>query len=1140
MVSFDVFVVKNLWGNMLFDFATSSARGRSGGILCVWDKLLFHKKKTYATEHCLCVEGTWMANNADLLFISVYSPQELSLKRVLWNYMLETLNRWHGEVIIMGDFNEVRFASERHGSYFHSLNAAEFNMFIANSQLIDIPLGGYSFTWSDKHASKMSKLDRFLVSQGMLDLFPNLTGLILHRHLSDHRPILLKETHVDYGPTPFRLYHSWFLEDDFHSVIEDSWNNDGISASNSMILLKNKLNFLKQRLKEWSSIKRRNKDHDRKVIQDSLIEIDLRLDKGICHPDDLTKRANLFRDLKDIDHKDSIDLAQKAKIKWPVEGDENSNFFHGIVNKKRRHLAIKGILVKSEWIENPNPVKSEFYSYYSNLFSAPAWDRFLLDDNFPRRLDTDQAYDLEDMVSNEEIKRVVWDYGSNKSYLRIFKKFWTIIGGDMTNATKEFFISSSFPKGCNSSFIALIPKVMDAKHLKDFRPISLIGCQYKIIGKNLINPIFALLLVTFSVRQQLEKEQLLMFKVNFQKAFDSVRWDHLDDILGKFGFGNKWRGWIHGCLQSSKASVLVNGSPTDEFSFHRGLRQGDPLSPFLFILVMESLHVSFQRLIDRGMFDPIFLGKENRVPISHLFYADDAMFIGKWSRSNVNVLMMMLHCFFLASGLKVNVHKSSIYGVGVRSADVQHMAENFGCISNNLPFTYLGVKVGANMMRLNSWSDVVKKVSNKLSNWKAKTLSVGGRLTLLKSVLGAIPTYYMSLFKAPEGIISLLEKMRNKFFLGADTDDRKITWVCWNKVLAHKNKGGLGVNSLFALNLASIFKWIWRFLASSSSLWIKVIKSIHGNSGALDNPYSSRLRNSTWIGILKAINKLKVKGVDLMGFCKIVIGNGSTTRFWHDIWYGDICFKEKFKRLFNLELQKDANVASKLQASNVASSFRRPPRSGIENSQFIELEQILSSISLSSVSDRWSWTLHGLGDFSVKSAREEIDKHVLVVSPSQNRWSKVLPIKLNVFSWRMMLDRLPTRSNLYNRGINITCILCPNCGAAIENRNHLFFGCSMSVDLARLIGRWWNIHIPIFDDPSSWDSWFNGMNLSSMQRRILEATFVSMWWHIWKFRNLSIFSSKKPRKERIFDDIVSHTYFWLSNRCISFNVSMDV
>ncbi|GKB10821.1 RNA-directed DNA polymerase, eukaryota [Tanacetum coccineum] len=213
-----------------------------------------------------------------------------------------------------------------------------------------------------------------------------------------------------------------------------------------------------------------------------------------------------------------------------------------------------------------------------------------------------------------------------------------------------------------------------------------------------------------------------MFKVDFQKAFDSVRWDHLDDILGKFGFGNKWRGWIRGCLTSSKAPVLVNGSLMDEFSFHKGPRQGDPLSPFLFILVMESLHVSFQRLIDR-----------------------------------------------------VNVHKSSLYGVGVRPSDIQHMASCFGCLANNLPFTYLGIKVGANMSWVNSWNEVVLKVTNKLSSWKAKTLSVGGRVTLIKPVLGAIPTYYMSLLKVPEGILSRLEGLRNAFFLGADMDERKIT-----------------------------------------------------------------------------------------------------------------------------------------------------------------------------------------------------------------------------------------------------------------------------------------------------------------------------------------------------------------------------
>ncbi|GJS66371.1 hypothetical protein Tco_0680935 [Tanacetum coccineum] len=152
-------------------------------------------------------------------------------------------------------------------------------------------------------------------------------------------------------------------------------------------------------------------------------------------------------------------------------------------------------------------------------------------------------------------------------------------------------------------------------------------------------------------------------------------------------------------------------------------------------------------------------------------------------------------------------------------------------------------------------------------------------------------------------------------------------------------------------------------------------------------------------------------------------------------------------------------------APTVACSFRQPPRSGIELSQFFKLVQLLTSVTLSSASDRWSWTLHGLGVFSVKSAREEIDKHVLVISPSHTRWSKVLPIKLNIFWWRMLLDRLPT-------------------------------SCSMSLDLVRLFGRWWNIHVPSFGDHSSWDSLFKGLTLTSFQKWSIEASFVSMWWHL--------------------------------------------
>ncbi|GJZ73831.1 RNA-directed DNA polymerase, eukaryota, reverse transcriptase zinc-binding domain protein [Tanacetum coccineum] len=122
-----------------------------------------------------------------------------------------------------------------------------------------------------------------------------------------------------------------------------------------------------------------------------------------------------------------------------------------------------------------------------------------------------------------------------------------------------------------------------------------------------------------------KKKQTLLFKVDFEKAYDSVRWDFLDDVLGKFGFGDKWRKWIQCCLHSSKGSIIINGSPTDEFQFGRGLKQGDPLSPFLFLLIMESLHISFQRVVDAGMFHGIDVG--GLVNLSHMFYADDAVFI---------------------------------------------------------------------------------------------------------------------------------------------------------------------------------------------------------------------------------------------------------------------------------------------------------------------------------------------------------------------------------------------------------------------------------------------------------------------------------------------------------------------------------
>ncbi|GKD47745.1 hypothetical protein Tco_1276721, partial [Tanacetum coccineum] len=203
----------------------------------------------------------------------------------------------------------------------------------------------------------------------------------------------------------------------------------------------------------------------------------------------------------------------------------------------------------------------------------------------------------------------------------------------------------------------------------------------------------------------------------------------------------------------------------------------------------------------------------------------------------------------------------------------------------------------------------------------------------------------------PESVLSHMESLRNSFFLGADMEERKITWVCWRKVMANKQLGGLGVGSLYALNLALLFKWIWRFRFSQTGLWLSVIKGIHGNNGAIDNTITSHYGSSVWKGILKAIARLKLKGVDLLEYCKIVIGNDNTFKFWHDNWLGDVRLKDKFNRCFNLNLQKDASIAFKLQSPDLTCSFRRQPRSCIEETQFLELSQLLSLVTLSPAND---------------------------------------------------------------------------------------------------------------------------------------------------------------------------------------------
>lgn len=222
--------------------------------------------------------------------------------------------------------------------------------------------------------------------------------------------------------------------------------------------------------------------------------------------------------------------------------------------------------------------------------------------------------------------------------------------------------------------------------------------------------------------------------------------------------------------------MLVNGSPTLEFQVSKGVRQGDPLSPFLFIIAMEGLHVAMKTALDKHLFHGITL-PNNGPTISHLMYADDVMFVGEWSISNVLNLKRLLRCFHLSSGLKVNYTKSKVFGFGIDCNDLSRMANILNCESGFLPFTYLGVPIGANMNLSKHWNPIVDKFKSRLNIWKAKTLSFGGRLTLIKSVLGSLSLYYFSIFKAPKKVIGILEGIRRNFLWSGGENKRCIKWV---------------------------------------------------------------------------------------------------------------------------------------------------------------------------------------------------------------------------------------------------------------------------------------------------------------------------------------------------------------------------
>jgi hypothetical protein len=382
-------------------------------------------------------------------------------------------------------------------------------------------------------------------------------------------------------------------------------------------------------------------------------------------------------------------------------------------------------------------------------------------------------------------------------------------------------------------------------------------------------------------------------------------------------------------------------------------------------------------------------------------------------------------------GLKVNFNKSMLFGVNVNESWLHEVASVMSCKHGRLPFLYLGLPIGGDPRKIQFWYPLIDRIRNWLSGWKCKNLSLGGQLVLLKSVLSSVPVYFLSFFKAPSGIISSLDSIFSNFFWWEGEDVRKISWIKWDNICLNKENGGLGVKRLKEFNISLLGKWVWRLLEDRESLWNVVIRAKYGEEGG-------RVRFGEGVGSVwwRNLNQIR-RGVGLVdsGWLSdnIIrrVGDGRDTLFWVDPWLDDCPLARTFGRLYYLADNKLVTVSEMFElgwrVGGEVWKWRRRLLAWEEGLVSECTERVSSCILQVGTLDRWVWKLHTSQCYTVKSAYSFLTTTDTNLNEDYDSflWLKAIPLKVNLFVWRLFLNRLPTKDNLFRRkAIDATKLPC--------------------------------------------------------------------------------------------------------------------